>query len=308
MVHEIFRLPILSVCHLQLGLHQNSEIDFSGSSTFEMNLKPNIMKKITLLLFLITCINCFAQSKKKQILLIGTFHFENPGLDVAKVNTFNVMSDKSQKELENITDKIKKFGPDKIFIEWSYKKQNQLDKFYARNSDSLLSKNADEIVQLALRSAKKMNHKKLFAIDYYGTSFPYDSLLNGMKEARQAELLQRNERIMKEYENDANKKIASYSLTELILDLNAKEHNDMDLQWYIGMANKAGKTDNFVGAYLVSEWYKRNLYMYSLIQKLTESEDDKVMVLLGASHITMFREFIKNDPDFEIVELKSILK
>ncbi|WP_166919525.1 DUF5694 domain-containing protein [Flavobacterium poyangense] len=266
------------------------------------------MQKIILLLAFITLNTVSAQIKKKQILLIGTFHFENPGLDVAKTNSFNVMSDKSQKELENITNKIKKFSPDKIFVEWGHEKQDKLDKFYARNTDSLLQKKADERVQLALRAAKKLGHKKLFAIDYNETDFPYDSLTKGMKEANQLDLLKSNDEEMKQYERSQNEKIAKYTLTQLLIDVNTKESNTENVQWYLGTANRAGKTGNFVGAYLVSEWYKRNLYMYSLIQKLTESKDDKIMVLLGAGHTSMIREFIKYDPAFEIVELATILK
>ncbi|WP_428231764.1 DUF5694 domain-containing protein [Flavobacterium sp.] len=267
------------------------------------------MKKIALLfLFTIVFHTVSAQSKKKQILLLGTFHFENPGLDVAKVNTFNVMSDKSQKELENITNKIKKFGPDKIFVEWNYEKQAKLDKFYNKNTDSLLHKDADEIVQLALRSAKKLGHKKLYGIDYKNADFPYDSLVKGMKEAGQLDLIKMNEETMKNYEIDQNKKIAKYSLTELLLDINTKASNEDNIGWYLETAIKGGKTDNFVGAYLVSEWYRRNLYMYALIQKLTESKDDKIMVLLGAGHTAMIREFVEHNPEYEIVELATVLK
>lgn len=267
------------------------------------------MKKIFLSLVLIIAFSsAFAQTKKKQILLIGTFHFSNPGLDVAKVNTFNVMSDKSQQELENITDKLKKFGPDKIFVEWDYEKQYKLDRFYAKSKDSLLRKNSNEIVQLALRTAKKLGRKQLLAIDYNQAYFPYDSLLKGMKEANQLELLKRNEVLMADYEKSQNEKISKYTLTKLLLDLNSKESIAADIGWYIGTANRAGKKDNFVGAFLVSEWYRRNLYMYSLIQKLTEAKDDKIMVLLGASHAGMMREFVKYDPNFEIIELETILK
>ncbi|MEN2400906.1 DUF5694 domain-containing protein [Flavobacterium sp. MC2016-06] len=266
------------------------------------------MQKIILLLVLFTLNTASAQTKKKQILLIGTFHFENPGLDVAKVNTFNVMSEKSQKELENITNKIKAFGPDKIFVEWNYEKQNNLDKFYAKNTDSLLHKDADEIVQLALRVAKKLGHQKLYGIDYHHANFPYDSLTKGMKQANQLDLLKSNDETMAYYSNSFNEKIKKYSLTELLIDSNSKESNNKNVEWYLGTANKAGKTDNFVGAYLVSEWYRRNLYMYALIQKLTESKDDKIMVLLGAGHTAMMREFIKYDPNFEIVELAAIVK
>jgi len=267
------------------------------------------MKKIALLLVLTIVFNAVsAQSKKKQILLLGTFHFENPGLDVAKVNTFNVMSDKSQKELENITNKIKKFGPDKIFIEWNYQKQDNLDKFYNKNTDSLLHKDADEIVQLALRSAKKLGHKKLYGIDYNNADFPYDSLVKGMKEANQLDLIRKNEETMKYYQTDHNKKITKYSLTELLLDINTKASIEGNIGWYLQTAIKGGKKDNFVGAFLVSEWYRRNLYMYALIQKLTESQDDKIMVLLGAGHTAMIREFVEHNPEFEIVELATVLK
>ncbi len=297
------------VSDLKFGVHQKTKISPEKHDTFVLNLKQIIMKKIALLLVFAIAFNTVsAQSKKKQILLLGTFHFENPGLDVAKTNTFNVMSDKSQKELENITNKIKKFGPDKIFIEWNYEKQDKLDKFYARNSDSLFRIKADEIVQVALRSAKKLGHKKLYGIDYQHTDFPYDSLVNGMKAASQFDLIKINEETMKKYENDQNQKIAKYSLTELLLDINTKKSNEENLGWYLQTATKGGKTNDFVGAYLVSEWYRRNLYMYALIQKLTESKDNKIMVLLGAGHTAMIREFVEHNPDFEIVELATILK
>ena len=97
-------------------------------------------------------------------------------------------------------------------------------------------------------------------------------------------------------------------MTELLVDCNTKESNTENVKWYLETANKAGKTNNFVGAYLVSEWYRRNLYMYSLIQKLTENKDHKIMVLLGAGHTAILREFLKYDSDFEIVELKDVLK
>jgi len=288
---------------MESGVCQKTKKHFNSSDTFAMNLKQIIMQKIILLLVLTTFNLTFAQTKKKQILLFGSFHFENPGLDVAKVNTFNVMTDKSQKELENITDKIKKFGPDKIFVEWNYQKQAKLDQFFAKNTDSLLKNDSDERVQVALRSAKKLGLKKLYAIDYNETDFPYDSLVKQMKTANQFDLIKKNEETMKDYETDFNAKITKYSLTQLLLDVNKP-----DLSWYLQTAIKGGKTDNFVGAFLVSEWYRRNLYMYALITKLTESKDDKIMVLLGAGHTEIIREFVEHNPDFEIVELATVLK
>ncbi len=250
----------------------------------------------------------YGQGKKKQILVIGTFHFENPGHDVAQFNSFNVMTPKSQKELENISNKIKAFSPDKIFVEWPYEKQAALDKFYNRNADSLIANSADEIVQVALRSAKKLHHKKLYAIDYNETVFPYDSLMSEMKRAGQENLIKQSEDAMKVYEIAENKKIATYTLTELLLEHNTLKEDNENIGWYLSIANRGGGKGNFTGPYLVSEWYRRNLYIYSLLQKLTSADDDKVMIIMGAGHTALLREFIKYDDTFEIVELKDILK
>lgn len=266
-----------------------------------------MIRLIVFLLFELVLLSpAYTQVKKKQILLVGTFHFHNPGLDAVKFNTFNVMSGKSQKELEVLSNKIKKFAPDKIFVEWLYNEQQDLQKWYNSNQDSLLKNDANEIVQLAMRTAKKLNHKRLYGIDYH-THFPYDSLMTTMKSAGQFDLIQKMEETIKKVEDKHNNMMVSSSLTDMLLYYNSKEINALDIGTYIAVLNRGGTATNFVGAYIVSEWYRRNLYMYSLIQKLTESKDSKIMVLLGASHVAMLREFIKYDTQFEIVELKSLL-
>jgi hypothetical protein len=120
--------------------------------------------------------------------------------------------------------------------------------------------------------------------------------------------LKRNNEWKKRNEKDHNERITKSSLQELMLHYNKKETDNKNIQWYLEVANRAGNPDDFTGASLVSNWYKRNLYMYSLIQKLTESTDNKIMVLVGAGHAAIIREFITHDPEFEIVDLATVLK
>ncbi|MNE74592.1 hypothetical protein D3C80_1706820 [compost metagenome] len=140
------------------------------------------------------------------------------------------------------------------------------------------------------------------------TSFRYDSLMMSMEKANQQDLLKRNSEWKKRNEKDHNERITKSSLQELMLHYNKKETENKNIQWYLEVANRAGNPDDFTGPSLVSNWYKRNLYMYSLIQKLTESTDNKIMVLVGAGHAAIIREFITHDPEFEIVELATVLK
>ena len=77
---------------------------------------------------------------------------------------------------------------------------------------------------------------------------------------------------------------------------------------YISLFNKAGSKNDFSGAYFVSERFRRNLYMYSLVQKQINSTDERILVIVGGQHAAGFRDFIRDDKNLEKVELETIIK
>lgn len=281
------------------------------------------MRKINLLLILFL-LNFSKESlaqqanKEKEVLLIGTFHFNNPGADIAQTDKFDVLTDKSQKELEVIAQRIKAFSPDKIFVEWDYNESNKLDSLYAlylenKYFDYVENKypkktfyKENEIFQLAFRAAKLSGNKRVYSIDTH-TEFPFDSLLISMDRAKQAELKDKIFKRIKEFEESDNENKRKYSLTQLLLEYNKQINRNYDLGSYITMFNAAGESNDFTGPGLVANWYKRNLLMYSFVQKLTEKNDDKIVVLLGAGHAALFKHFIDLDENFKVVELSDIL-
>jgi len=70
----------------------------------------------------------------------------------------------------------------------------------------------------------------------------------------------------------------------------------------------AGNIEDFTGPLLTSEWYKRNLYMWSMVQKHTEESDDRIMILAGSSHVAMFELFIKENEQWKVRELKQVME
>ncbi|RYE17102.1 MAG: hypothetical protein EOP45_16400 [Sphingobacteriaceae bacterium] len=262
-----------------------------------------------------------ASHAQKQALLIGTFHFHNPGMDAVKVNTFDVMSVASQKELEYITDQIKKFHPDKIFVEWEYNHQKGLDSLYqlytAGTYDAFVEakykgkKNYDsykknEIFQLGFRAAKKAGLKQVNAIDY-PTNLPFDTVMKVIGTSGQTALMNEINAAIAEQGKLANEKISKMDLTGLLLDNNTPAYRTMNNGLYIKLFNRAGSSNNFAGADGVTAWYKRNLYMYSLIQKATQPQDQRIMILLGSGHVSMIKKFIDDEQVFKVVELKDLL-
>lgn len=266
---------------------------------------------------------CFAANvnarQQKETLLIGVFHFNNPGLDLAKSADFDVMSPKSQEELALITDHIKKFRPTKIFVEWEYNDQPALDTLY-----DLYLKDAyfdhvqakfpkskfylqNEIFQLAFRAGKKAGLRKIHAIDYQ-MNWPYDSLQSAMKKAGQATLQQDIDAQIKKVGDEDNALRKKLSLTQLLLEKNTTANRNTNLGLYITLLNRGGALQDFTGADVVDAWYKRNLYMYSLVQKLTEEKDERVMIIVGAGHAAVFKHFIDMDQRSKVVELSEVLK
>lgn len=261
-------------------------------------------------------VNSFKNSNSTEVLLIGTFHYNNPGADVAKTKSFDILNETSQLELEKLSNDIKEYNPSKIFVEWPYNEQNELDSLYQLyikdeyfENDSLSDfylKN--EIFQLAFRVAKKNNLDKVYGIDYNETEFPYGKVMNDIESNNQIRLKEKIENTIANLTNDFNKMIDSgVSLTELTIALNTKEMKYASNDLHNNMISIAGSTNEFNGAYLTSEWYKRNLYMWSLIQKHTFDSDKRIMVLAGYSHTAMMELFIKENRDWKIMDFKEIV-
>lgn len=249
-----------------------------------------------------------------EVLLIGTSHWANykrKGLDVAQTNQVDILSDQYQNELEFIADKIAAFKPDKIFVERTLDYQPKLDSLYKlySASEEWGADKRNEIYQLGFRVAAKLEHERVYGVDYRNTSFPFDSLMKAMAEAKQETLIGEFQETIKSYEEQYNALVEkNTSLVEIFNQLNDKEARKKSLGWYITEVSKAGKMDNYIGPFLGSEWIRRNLYTYSLIQKYVEEEDERIMILMGAGHTAVLDNFISYNPDWKIVELAEVVQ
>ncbi|NAY92295.1 hypothetical protein GTQ34_10225 [Muricauda sp. JGD-17] len=258
-----------------------------------------------------------SKTSTKQALLIGTFHYHNPGADVAKTKSFDILSEKSQTELETITQKIKAFDPNQIFVEWPYDEQEKLDSLYQLYLDNKYFTNdslsdfylKNEIFQLAFRAAKKSGLKSVKAIDYRNTEFPFDSLMTVVATSGQTDLQNVILKGIESFSRDFDEKIEQgISLLDLTYHLNSEQDRQISNLFHTEIPLLVGNSDNFIGPYLTAEWYRRNLYMWSLIQKGTRADDQRVMVLLGASHIALIKDFVDKNTNWNSLELEEVMK
>ncbi len=250
----------------------------------------------------------------KEVLLLGTFHFNNPRADVVKNEVFDVMTDNGQQQLKQLADKLTKFKPTKIFTEWEVDDQENLNKLYQKYldgtyfDDKTLSDfyRKGEIFQLAFRVAKKLNHKKVYAIDPTEKPFDYPLVMKAIEENNQDTLKVQLDQTMKNFGEQATKDAETLNLEEIYLKTNTLEQNIANIEIYTELLIKAGDLNNSAGADVVAQWYKRNLRMWGNIQKQVNKDDKRIMVLLGAGHTAILNQIVSYNSHWKAADLRKV--
>lgn len=251
-----------------------------------------------------------ANTPKTKVFLLGVFHFENPGLDLAKTKNTDVFSTKSQREIQEIVDIIAKTKPQKVFMEGRANYQPKMDSLYKVYCNNGLPKGQSEDIQIGFRLMKKLNLNKAYYVDEDG-DFPSDSLMKTWELSNQKAYLDEFMRVIKSFETKANEEIdAGMSIKQRLYGINTSDIRRVDLGLYSSKAVlKAGKKGNFIGADLASEWYKRNIRIYSNILRELDGEETCIFVMFGASHQSILAHLFALHPeDFELIDVGAFLK
>lgn len=250
--------------------------------------------------------------KRIEALLVGSPHWSNygkAGLDVVQTTEIDVLSERYQSELERITDKIREFNPDKIFLEYSTDQQTMVDSLFQQYlRDNYGEKVRSESVQLGFRSARKSGHQKVYCVDFRDVSFDFESVISAAQKAGQQNLMTGIMQEVEQLQASYNKIIQSKpSIKEVLRFLNSEENLNRNLGFYLNKINRAGSIEDYAGSYLVSEWYRRNLHIYANIQNRIEPGDQRIMVLMGAGHIAILKDFMEYDDQWDLIALSEVL-
>lgn len=81
----------------------------------------------------------------------------------------------------------------------------------------------------------------------------------------------------------------------------AKSH-----RFYFDIA-EVGLDDSHQGANWVGSWYARNLKIFGNITKLADSAEDRVLVVYGAGHAYLIRQFAEESGAFRVIDVADVL-
>jgi hypothetical protein len=233
-----------------------------------------------------------------QVLLLGVYHFANPGLDVVKVEVADVLSPTRQDEILSVVAALACFRPSKVAVEALPSSATRLDSLYEayRLGQHELSPNETE--QLGFRLAAMHEHSRVYPVDYR-TDFPFGALLE-YAEVHDPDFLIFLEEDRKRMTAEDNRQQRENTVAEILNQSNDPEELALSHGIYMRFA-RVGAGDTYVGADLLSKWYERNIHIFTNIQRLARS-GDRILVVMGSGHAPILRELITSDPDMVLVD------
>jgi Family of unknown function (DUF5694) len=232
-------------------------------------------------------------SGRAEVLVVGSYHMANPGQDIFNVQADDVLTPKRQAEMAEVIAILKKFQPTRIAVE-----RNPGDRRTSQDyADYLSGKHEltrNEIEQIGFRLAKELAHDTVYGVDTDG-EFPYPRLVKYAKATSRAKEL---DALMAEWGEKSKAMdgyLRSHTILETLLYLNSEQRVAEDVGFYYRQAHFGERWD-WAGADLVSDWFRRNMRIYSNAIQVLESPRDRVLIVFGYGHLGWLRQNFASDP------------
>ncbi|PKD43903.1 hypothetical protein CWD77_09980 [Rhodohalobacter barkolensis] len=245
-------------------------------------------------------------SDKIEVLNFGTFHM---GFTTdANKTEFDENDRKNQQRVHTIAEKLADFDPTVIIVEQEPTQNESIQEEYQqyRDNPDMTFENPSEVELLAYELGRLSGADRIYGIDHkMGYNYRIGQQIDNQVDP---------EWYNRYYEDplsfhpsiDVNRD--TLSLQKKLELMNKDEFLNFLITVNADMLSHAGTTDGFEGADEAAKYYQRNLRMYSNLNRLDLNSDDRVFILMGASHTAFFRDFMRGDPKFEMVDTFQFLK
>jgi hypothetical protein len=225
-----------------------------------------------------------------HVLLLGAPHLANPGRDAINFEFDDVLLEHRQRQLEDLVERLAKFGPSKVCVERMTEEQEALDAEFGQDLVSLVSTNRSEVYQIGFRLAHRCGLDRVHAIDADKT-LDWEGV-QGYLARHPDDELRLDEAIAagKTQARELSQRFRSIPISDVFSEANSEEALEANLSFYIDIAALGGIGEHS-GADYAASWYRRNFRIFSNLCGLTDP-GDRLFVLFGAGHIPILRHLV----------------
>ncbi|WP_293298909.1 DUF5694 domain-containing protein [Allomuricauda sp.] len=228
---------------------------------------------------------------KIRVLNFGTAHLSQ----TSDANSSQIdLNDPNEKaDLKKLVEKIVEFKPTIICLELEPKNNDYIASTYLEYvKDQTKRLNySDELNSIGLEVARLSGTNRIYGIDSQ-TGFNYPSLVE-IANKKVADSLYISQ-VMNNY-----KRVNALKFKEQFRTINTREYKMETFDLYNFLATQH-TTGNQEGVDEITKFYQRNLKMFSNFNDIEMTENDRVFILLGATHTAYFDIFLENSPKFQL--------
>ena len=215
---------------------------------------------------------------EKEIILVGTYHFEQDEELIAN----------KEKEVIELVDYLAHYKPTKVAVEWEASKDKDLNIEYKKSDRDYL---IDEIQQIGFRLAKKLNHEKVYAVNWSGKITKEDmEELNASIQDSYPELLNK----MKVISENAPVISINTPLVNSFRKLNDNEAIKELERIYLSFVTVTDSKEKMIGFDFLNKWLERELMIFKNIVETTKS-NDRTLLIIGSDHLWMLRKLFEGN-------------
>ena len=241
-----------------------------------------------------------------EVLVLGSYHMNNPGRDIFNLKADDVLTAKRQAEIRELLDVLARFRPTKIALEAA--SDSPKIKLYQDFLGGKYELGRDEREQIGFRLGQELSLPKIYGIDIQA-DFPFAAVRDYVKaHGREKELESLMAQVGKAVQDD-NEFLKSHSVLQMLLRTNSDRAVRSGLAGYALFAH-FGEEDDYAGAELLTQWYQRNMRIHTHLLNIMEP-GDRVLVIYGSGHLGLLRQNVQADPTLKlrtIEEFASVTK
>ena len=252
--------------------------------------------------------------EKATVMILGSTFFTNPGINVFNTRMDDVLAPKRQREMEQLVTQIKAFRPTKIAVYADERDDAEINANYQGYLGGTYKLTRSLHDQIGFRLAKQMEHSKLYCVADWPEHRPiYNQIDRSLLDYATFAETHNQEHLLWSISSSGVKVRADVDgtvwvereeyepLIDMYIRINQPEKMFTDHQSYLRTA-RIGLKDQYPGANWVAHWwYAHNLKNFVNLTRITESTDDRILLIIGAGHVFLIQQFLENSGDY-IVE------
>ncbi|WP_223652044.1 DUF5694 domain-containing protein [Hymenobacter psoromatis] len=260
---------------------------------------------------------------KIKVYIVGTFHFNASAADLIHGKAVDMRTPQKQRELDELVSKLQKTQADKVFVEYQLQDQPHVDSTYALYRQKRLKAGNNEVYQLGYRLADKLNRPRVYCADAqlgldfdatqaYAKQHGQNAIINGFMEVQPGDsvgqLLASRNRLRK-VALPAGGEFPGATLLEQFKVANSAAFDRANMDGYLLTLARIGGGNNYVGADVAGDYFKRNVRIYSnLLRQVDVKRDKAIVLIIGAGHASLLKSILRYNSLFEVAEVLPLLE